>query len=122
MTLLDDLRALCNAATPDPWERIGMTRLIESMSRHEGVCTMCPNDDGDFHNAAFIAAARTAMPLLIELVEAYKRLLAAKANAELSNIFGRAAFTPGYVDAVAEYNEATDAVEQSWKTLEEICR
>jgi len=123
MNALDKLKVLCAAATEGPWEieewetddGVEVSRIVNHNGERVLADEICDED------AAFIAAARTALPALIELVEAYRRLLAAKANAELSNAFGRAVLTQGYVDAVAEYNEATYVVEKAWMKLEEAC-
>lgn len=76
---LDELKRLCAEATEGPWE-------IVFRSTQFGLCTIgTPMGDvasqdpkGKYHgvyenDAAFIAAARTAMPLLIAVAEAAKR-------------------------------------------------
>lgn len=91
---LDHLRALCDAATPGPWED-GTAMCCPDMGwvdGPKGKGTICPVYEAakrthtlDSNDAAFIAAARTALPALIEEVKRLRGLLR-EAHRELSTI------------------------------------
>jgi hypothetical protein len=64
-----ELRALCEAATPGPWradpEPVDAPGWVSAGDRHEPVAEVY----GGTHNAALIAAARNALPDLLDEVE-----------------------------------------------------
>lgn len=77
-----ELRALCEAATPGPWEShalgggkghgshysVRRDDGISDADSHVAVCKRGNHDNA--RNAAFIAAARTAIPELLDALEA----------------------------------------------------
>jgi hypothetical protein len=65
---LSELKALCEASTPGPWQ----TRFIYRMfvACREAPDTLMGDKSKDWGDAAFIAAARTYMPLLVAVAEA----------------------------------------------------
>ena len=71
MTTLAKLKALCNQATLGPWDYYPSEvdpKIYDVIAFTDlGVAVEVTKD-----NAAFIASARTALPLLIELVEAFE--------------------------------------------------
>lgn len=78
---LDALQALCDAATPGPWEAHTSSRACEYLPKvmsHDGceeIAYFPETSDfrrGENHNCALVAAARTAMPALIEEVRALR--------------------------------------------------
>jgi len=85
MEAMNKLRAMCEAATPGPWEHkqqneyygqgYGETTEFVDMPNIGLLKVGLTDKQGQpFHvNAAFIAASRSAMPALIELVEAMER-------------------------------------------------
>ena len=61
-------RALCNAATPGPWESKHYGRYED----HDECCIALPDDSiepSKYENADFIAAARTALPAALDEIE-----------------------------------------------------
>lgn len=75
---LDALDALCAAATPGPWPVVTKGNTVRSHAI-PGVCSGISPKTG---NAAFIAAARTALPTLVARVRALE-----EANAELQEYY-----------------------------------
>ncbi len=63
---LDQLRALCDAASPGPWEHDD--KFTVSIERGDEMTAFRTYRE----DAAFIAAARTALPLLLTVAEAAK--------------------------------------------------
>lgn len=66
---IDQQRALCNAATPSPWESKHYGRYED----HDECCIALPDDSiepSKYENADFIAAARTALPAALDALEA----------------------------------------------------
>lgn len=84
---LDALQALCDAATPGPWtaERDAVYREPPAYGAWRQLARMCAHAENftnehrweEWHNAAFIAAARTALPELIAEVRRLRALLGA---------------------------------------------
>jgi len=80
MNVIDKLKELCSKATPGNWFVAGPTHLVIATrlqpDPHNGkrIATTIVEDVGGKvqaeYNAAFIACARTALPALIEYVEA----------------------------------------------------
>ena len=68
MESLNKLKAICDAATPGPWDYMEVRDEILHVADDGGVflAARCPVSE----NAVFIASSRSAMPILIELVEA----------------------------------------------------
>lgn len=80
----DALRQLCEAATPGPWVSFQEDSAIEAeeggaichIAHHAYLPTaMRRNEDWSHANAAFIAAARTALPKLLDYVEELEKKL-----------------------------------------------
>lgn len=92
---LERLKALCDAAVPGPWET---------------------DDFGRFIQAEFIAVSRQALPVLIELVEAYEK----KDNA-CKRLIGSTTTTDERAVYFSEHTKATEAVKGACARLEEIC-
>lgn len=76
MTLdLDKLKKLSDAATPGPWTNYN-NGIYRAAAHHGGnVCDICPETVEHKANAEFIAAARTAVPQLIEEVEKQREMI-----------------------------------------------
>jgi len=102
------LRALCDAATPGPWDESGLRSLLRYGRKHDGPWDECDGVIPDDTDAAFIAASRTALPALIELCEAYamKDMLSEQSLCAPQD----------------EYEAATAAVEAAKKKLEAVCQ
>lgn len=109
-----ELRALCDAATPGPWWPRDATRrgTVESHCGH--VCTAgfletCEPD------AAFIAAARTAVPELLDEVEKWQHAEAAAVDAHIA----MGAELLGWkqrADAAEKERDELDAEAEKWST------
>lgn len=113
MDSLDKLRALCDAATPGPWEVDGSGIYSKVIHKDYGrpwlVSGQVYPNDGDF-----IAAARTALPALIELCEALEKKDAARDGYVWKDP------AKSKIEWLAEYKAATAAVEAAQKNLENI--
>lgn len=78
---LADMRALCDAATPGPWRSrdFGVHAVRANMVvAGRGYC-----DDGVYcheNDARFIAAARTLMPLLLDVAKVAEKLVTLEAS------------------------------------------
>ena len=69
--MLDELERLDRAATPGRWEIQGrMFVYVASASGPKIACCGVPDSEADRHNAAFIAAARNALPALLRVARA----------------------------------------------------
>ncbi len=73
MNALEKLKETCERATPGPWKRAveEQDKTAETWIRGQSgqeVCCRAMRDD-----AEFIAAARQALPALIELVDTYEK-------------------------------------------------
>ena len=69
---LEELKALCEEATPGPWESftdMENTRYLSALGEMEVLCKFSPAREDSEANANFIVAARTALPKLIAIVE-----------------------------------------------------
>lgn len=65
---IDQQRAVCNAATPGPWESKHYGRYED----HDECCIALTDDSiepSKYANADFIAAARTALPAALDEIE-----------------------------------------------------
>lgn len=73
---ISKLRALCEAATPGPWTTLEdeyEEGVVRDSAGHDIIAeTMLSG--GSHDDARFIAAARTALPLLLEVAEAASEL------------------------------------------------
>lgn len=69
---LEEIRALCEAATPGPWA-VDTFGNIYKPARQGNVAQM-RGANQEHADAAFIAAARTLLPKLLEVAEAADRL------------------------------------------------
>jgi len=81
---LQAIKALADAATPGEWVQGEFTGLTV---RHDGanICTLgAVTDEHAFYDAAFIAAARAAVPALVAEVERLQTELAAARIAALA--------------------------------------
>ena len=67
---LTDLKKLCEAATPEPW----VSAEKDVLGYADGSSVMAFDEDNREENTKFIAAARTYLPLLIEVAEAANRI------------------------------------------------
>lgn len=77
---LDELQKICDEATPGPWERLnqvqstelGRLRAFATGPVHKEISSKYIDSIGNkaFSDAEFITAARTYMPLLIEVTRA----------------------------------------------------
>lgn len=68
-------RALCEAATPGPWQRRFYDgNEVETVGDNIRVATFNEARRDTFHNARFIADARTAMPEALEEIERLRAL------------------------------------------------
>jgi len=117
MESLNKLKAICEAATPGPWKHSKFGVNILTHDSEFSVCTQ--NYTGSTFmveeqmkiteaNAAFIAASRSAVPALIELVEALEAEIRARHNM---------AMWPG-LDNAAAYSAAKGASYEARKKLE----
>lgn len=70
MDRLDEIRALCEAATPGPWEQ---TRPDREYVRNTDDFNVCMTRRS--YDAAFIAASRTLVPQLCDALEAAQKEL-----------------------------------------------
>lgn len=74
-------RAVCDAATPGPWLAMrdyvyfGQIRAVQYPDRFEHVADMPESDDRE-NDFAFIAAARTALPRALDIIEAQAKQIA----------------------------------------------
>jgi len=93
---LDELKALDAAATPGPWHSA-------SWGVGDGGVDVVFYPDIDSADAALIAAARNALPKLLAVAEAAKRVCARMRDGE-----------PGITD----YDDAVDDLERSLDALE----
>jgi len=83
-----ELRALAEAATPAPWHSVHGIATCEVWSDHGGTPRVCVVNQGDddatdmeHRDAAFIAAARSAVPALLDRVaELEAEIVALKAR------------------------------------------
>jgi hypothetical protein len=79
---IDELRRLESEATPGPWQAEGgaVTGLPDPEGEYHAVVTrsavIWSEDEHEAKDAALIAAARNALPLLLEVVEAAQRVVA----------------------------------------------
>lgn len=104
---LEDLKRLCDEATPGPWADISNNRDIDAMViwstgpedelKHYATYQECTNAD-----AAFIAAARTYLPKLIAAAEAAKKFR----NSDPAHVY-----STEYYDAREELDDALAALE-----------
>lgn len=115
MTALDKLRAICASATPGPWGHC--TGNIYSTASPQDVI----NDDGFASevDADFIAAARTALPALIELVEALE--WKTECLQTLRGVMMDYEFINGVDELYANAQAAIAAVESARAKLEGVC-
>jgi hypothetical protein len=75
---LQDLRTLTDAATPPPWDDAYSCRTCDALHVKLGpkpspLGPPCADVDATEADWKFIAAARTAMPLLLRIVEGLPR-------------------------------------------------
>jgi hypothetical protein len=63
---IDAQLAICNAATEGPWEHSGGNGIHKMISRTYGTCIATTDGEQRKPNAAFIAAARTGYPAMLE--------------------------------------------------------
>lgn len=66
---LEELRKICDAATPGPWRFAQLLDGIEARALLDSRGYLFGRSD-DLQNGEFIEAARTYMPLLLDLAEA----------------------------------------------------
>lgn len=75
---LDEIRALCEAATPGPWCATQVdpaTIYTPTIQTKDGGLLTCMMDyGGNREDARLIAAARTLLPALLDVAEAAARL------------------------------------------------
>lgn len=74
---LTALQQLCDAATPGPWQTRFLYRSFQAARATATLVTDTP-DSQDWPDCEFIAAAREAVPRLIEHVRSLEESLAAK--------------------------------------------
>lgn len=69
---LEEIRALCEAATPGPWShRTGaLAHASRILDPNGGILLMTSHHGRMRDDAEFVAAARTLMPLLLEVAAA----------------------------------------------------
>lgn len=67
----DELRRLADAAWPGPWEKFGNTVTLKARGKVAQTITL----PGDHQTIAFIAAARSAVPALLDEVEQLREAL-----------------------------------------------
>lgn len=73
---LEELKALCENATPDPWKQGGCSgRMIFAYGRTEYGTGGDVADVDTAANSDFIAASRTALPELIATIEKQRAML-----------------------------------------------
>lgn len=118
---IDSLRALADAASPGPWED-GTASCCPDMGWVDGPKgVVCPVYQGtkvthtlDANDAAFIAAARTAVPWLLDEIERLRDLLK-EAHKELSTIEAitvSPSDTDGLIDLCRRMEAAIHGAEQ----------
>jgi hypothetical protein len=109
MTAIEKLKAICDAATLGPWNYRNIKKIGPNVYITRGIGERlylfddddrCPWGEG---TALFIAAARTALPALIEYVEALE------GEREVAKQY---AFTQGYASATAAVEAAKEALEK----------
>lgn len=120
-TALQRLKAICEKATQGKWSKATHSEIRSELTwvrneNNDQVCAWVAMSDADS-----IIAAHEALPALIELCETQERLVAAKASAQLKDALGRAFLDQRYLDAVADLNSASNAVEAARARLEDVC-
>lgn len=116
---LDALEALANAATPGPWEVHSHREHSATFDWH-GVNNASGKEvTGDFllaEDAAFIAAARTAVPELVAECRRLREMV--RLNEEQLEAFGHENELAVERDALrAQVTEWEDSVERLWEIL-----
>lgn len=117
-TALDKLRTMCEAAAPGPWiyKDNGHDGVIYDASG-EWVTGGEPSDgriEPDDQNLPLLLAARTALPALLDLVDALgKELALTKEWPSLCDA--------DYPDWVEQHEAATAAVDAARTKLEDVC-
>jgi hypothetical protein len=76
-------RALCDAATSGPWSQLPRRHV---WAGRQSICEIDQNNPAESTDAAFIVAARTAMPALIDEAERLRRVLDEAARVERERI------------------------------------
>ena len=115
MTALDKLRALCDAATPGPWEikynpsnGVSDPAFYLALKGPKGRWMPAMSEE----DCAFSSAARTALPALMELVVAYSAVITIM---EKTGIFHVDDDGPNYGDMM---KKLSGAIDKSWEKLE----
>lgn len=74
---LTKLKEVCDKASPQPWLYSGDKEILFTYPKHEDNGTILDVDIcvNSVDNAEFIAQARTALPILIEVVEKQREAL-----------------------------------------------
>jgi len=124
MDALNKLKAICEAATPGPWRASRAYENHESGAVFDDDCGLLAGNLF-FEDAAFISTARSAMPALIELVEAmeWERECSQAVSACAKEAILRPSEENKEAHKVAYciYKDATVAVEAARAKLEAVC-
>ena len=81
---LTKLKELCEKASPEPWTYSGADEMLFTYPKYkkDGAVLDVDISVGNVDNAEFIAQARTALPILIEVVERQREAIYEACNLE----------------------------------------
>lgn len=115
----EELAALCAKATPGPWESVihgGHYRTRSTMDTALIAARTYGDSLGDLADAAFIAAARTAIPELLKRAQTAEAALA-KVRDELGSLLPNPK-RPDWMPALSSKNSAdAECLQRAWDAI-----